>query len=465
MFQLKYKMGLIPSAQKIDQAWEELVKLREELQTIENSAELKRYNELCQLTASYEFQVQKKEIQNLRFQESQECQMLKELLKLEKDRAIQDYYKILNSNQLQRFETVNSSAELKQYLRLKKNLESMAKGSPEYKEYTQLSRNQEIVFHQKFSQSIPYKNFTQVKGSYNLERLEELRKQTAEPEFKARVAYLKNKNRYRTTELFAQEKELKALEDSTWMKKYRQLQKSSKLDFFKQWSLVFEEDFNKGKLDKSLWQTENYRGNKLNGKSFSQADEAQAYNGEKNIVLNGNTLSILTKQEKVKGQSWNAAVGLLPKEFDYSSGIINSAESFRFKEGVVEAKVKFKAADSLTNAFSLTGSVPMPQIDIFRSGKDCVGVGYTEKNGNGINRKYKQICGLNFNQYHVFRLEKFDHTLVWKINGEQVHTEYYTGAETELFLNFVSSLHEPVNKELFPHHFEIDWVRCFAKNN
>jgi len=111
----------------------------------------------------------------------------------------------------------------------------------------------------------------------------------------------------------------------------------------------------------------------------------------------------------------------MPKEFEYSSGIINSAESFRFNEGIVEAKVKFRAGESLTNAFSLTGSNPMPQIDIFRSGKKGVGLGYTESTAGGIVKKYKQIHGLDFNKYHIFSLEKKDHTLVWKINGIQVH--------------------------------------------
>ena len=173
---------------------------------------------------------------------------------------------------------------------------------------------------------------------------------------------------------------------------------------------------------------------------------------------------ILTKREKVNGQVWNVSTGLIPKQFDYSSGIINSGDSFRIDEGVVEAKVKFNADQSVTNAFSLTGSVPMPQIDVFRSGKDSVAFGITDQKNKGLSKKYKRIYGLNFDQFHVFRLEMFNNRLIWKINGKQVHSEQFSH-NGGMFLNFVSSLHETVNNNVIPHRFEIDWVRCYEKRN
>ncbi len=468
LFRLKYILGLIPSAKKIDAEWKDLLEIRDELNALENSKDIQRCNELSLLIKSYDFQIQKKEIQNQNYKDSAENQLVTEYDQLEKSKSIRGYFKLLKSPQLPGFQKMEDSPELSRYHQLKKKVESHElqrnKKDPDYKEYLKLSKNREILFFEKFRNSWSYRNFISTKKSYELERLEELKKITTDPEFLKRVDWLKNKNRYKTTELYKQEAELKALEGSSTMKRYRQLKVSPKLDFFKEWTVVFEDNFGKNVFDNSQWQAENYLGYKLSGQSFSQADEAQCFNGEKNIFVNGNTLSILTKRERLQGQVWNAGAGLIPKEFNYSSGIINSAESFRFKEGVVEAKVKFIADVSLTNAFSLTGSKPMPQIDVFRSGNKCVGLGYTESNGGSLSKRYKQVYGLNFDKYHIFRLEKKDHTLIWKINGVQVHSDYYGGADEDLFLNFVSSLHEPVNSHLIPHHFEIDWVKCYFQN-
>lgn len=593
-FRLRYNLGLIPSAKKIDTEWADLLKMREKLLSIENSKELARYNELSSLIESSDFQFQKKEIQNLKYDGSLEYQTIRELNNLDKSKPIKEYFATSNSTQLERFKRISGGKELHRYEELKKIVESAEflsrkkeleglkyKGSPEYqkrqefnslsgsrklklyydtlescdylvfkeygssekkkevehsdtkkkkdrdpqlkvylkfqkssryanlkfieqrglakkyeqlkqevntksfidretflkdtkryetskdypafKEFSQLSRNEDILFYQKFKTSPGYLNYQKISDSWELGRLMELRKETGAPEFIKKVAYLKDKKRYDSTDLFKKEKEFKALDKSEILKEYRLLKKSPKLDFFSKWAVVFNEDFGENKLNTQRWQPENYWGFKLAGRSFSQADEVQCFNGLNNVLVNGHVLSILTKREKLAGQVWDSSTGLIPKQFDYSSGIINSGESFRFKEGVVEAKVKFSADESITSAFSLTGSKPMPQIDVFRSGKNCVAFGITDKASHELSRKYKHIHGLNFNQFHVFRLEILDHSLIWKINGCKVHDEVHPHSNGEMFLNFVSSLHEQVNDNLIPHRFEIDWVRCYQK--
>jgi beta-glucanase (GH16 family) len=174
-------------------------------------------------------------------------------------------------------------------------------------------------------------------------------------------------------------------------------------------------------------------------------------------------LSIVTKAEKANGRVWDPMVGLIPKQFDYSSSILNTGKSFKIKEGVIEAKVKFSAIGAITSAFSLTGSNPFPQIDVFRSGQNCVGIGIIDRADKNGTKKLVQIKGLNFNNFHIFRLEIFGNELVWKINNHEVHREQLTKSAGELFLNFVGSLHQPVNGGSLPHYFEIDWVRCLRK--
>ena len=153
----------------------------------------------------------------------------------------------------------------------------------------------------------------------------------------------------------------------------------------------------------------------------------------------------------------------MPKQFDYSSSIINSAGSFRMKEGILEAKVRFKNDATITSAFSLTGEKPFPQIDLFRSTAKGVGMGIIENQGK-VSAKYKKLNGLNDQYYHIFRLELFNNQLVWKINGVEVYQNSIS-LRDPLFFHLLTSLHGTVNEHLLPHRFEIDWIRCFAKKS
>ena len=588
-FRLKYFLGLIPSAQKIDSVWAELQKLREDLLQIEASKELARFNELNSIVQSTEFQNNKRNIINLAYKGSAEYNLITELGKLENSKSIKDYFKFTQSGDFGRFNMIGKSTNLARYFELKKIVESIVfiqrkkdveslhyKGSPEYNtieeyktlsskrqlkkyfatigskeyrlfleseptykgkpvdneskkdpklkaylkflnskscknvksveslglvgqlqqlkqqveavpfvkqvaylknknrfettpdfkiltEFKKLDKSQDILFFLKVQKSSINRNFKAVEGSKELAHLYDLRFKVDDPTFKQQVAFLQNKKRYETTEGHILETEYNELNNSKLLIHYRKLKKRPELSFFEQWDIVLDENFHLNKLSESLWEPENYWHANLAGSSFSQVDEIHAYNGIKNIEIKNSVLSIVTKAEKSNGRVWDPAVGLIPKQFDYSSSILNTGKSFKIKEGVIEAKVKFSAIGAVTSAFSLTGSNPFPQIDVFRSGHNCVGIGIIDKPDKNGTKKLVQIKGLNFNNFHIFRLEIFGNELVWKINNSEVHREQLNKNAGELFLNFVGSLHQPVNGGTLPHYFEIDWVRCLRK--
>lgn len=588
-FRLRYSLGLIPSAQKIDSAWVELLKMRDELHLIETSNEFARYNELNQLIQSNDFQAKKNDIINMSLLGSAENKLLTERTELEHSKSIKDYFSFIQSSDFNRLNKINGSSELARYFELKKivespdfvlrkkeveslhykdsvefskrqNLNALQKSarikhyyntlaSDEYRlfleleatekdkladhskkkdakvkiyskflnssayknlktveqlglpakleqlkqetntksfldretflknparfettsdfapfnEFTRLSKSSEITFYLKHIKSPLYTNYKKMVDSKELARLIQLRSEVEDPEFKQRVAFLKNKKRYNLTPEHDTEKEFNKLENSKAINAYFQLKKRPELAFFDQWKIVMDENFKEPQLATGLWEPENYWGSKMAGFSFSQPNELQSYNGIKNIVIKNKVLSIITRSEKSEGKVWEPAIGILSKKFDYSSGILNTGNSFRFKEGVVEAKVKFRANKAITSAFSLTGDQPFPQIDVFRSGDNSVGLGIINQPGKGSQKNTVHIKGLNYNNFHIFRLEIFGNLVVWKINNYEVHREQISKNMGELFINFIGSLHQPVNGEILPHHFEIDWVRCFKK--
>lgn len=475
-FRLKYALGLIPSADKLDAKWDCLIKMRDDLNQMESSEELRQFDDLKNLIDSSSFQHHKREIENLRFRGSKEENLISEYRDLSKSYAIRNYKKISTSTQLDRLQKFLNGSVLKRFLELHKEVDSkefrkrkagvkkkvFAK-TPDYeilKEYDRLRKSDEIRFWKKFSHSDSYLSYLNTVGSNELKRLEELSLLTTTDVFNKQVAYLKDKKRFLKSEEYKKILAFNELDKSKFMADYRKLKKARQLDFFEKWEIIFDESFNETALNKQKWESENWLGLRTAGVSFSQEGEMQCFNGEKNIQMINNTLSLWAKKEKVMGKVWNPAVGLIPKPYEYSSSILNSAEYFRFKEGVLEAKVRFKKDATIISAFALTGEKPFPQIDLFRSTKNGIGLGIIEKKGSKVT-KYRRLNGLNDANFHIFRLELFNGRFVWKINGVEIYRNS-TYLEEHLFFNLLTTLHGNVNEHLLPHRFEVDWIRCFS---
>ncbi|MEI6139971.1 MAG: hypothetical protein WCP85_11940, partial [Mariniphaga sp.] len=285
-FRLKYFLGLIPSAQKIDSVWAELQKLREDLFQIETSKELARFNELNSIVQSTEFQNKKRDVINLSYKGSAEHNLITELGKLENLKSIKDYFRFIQSGDFGRFNMIGKSTNLARYFELKKNVESMVfiqrkkdieslryKGSEEYKkieEYNSLNNNRQLkryfatigsneyrlflesepiykgkpidneskkdhkakAYH-KFLNSKSYINVKSVESLGLVAQLEQFKQQVEAELFIKKVAYLKNKNRFETTPDFSTLKEFEKLVKNPDILFYLKTQKSSLNQNFK----------------------------------------------------------------------------------------------------------------------------------------------------------------------------------------------------------------------------------------
>jgi len=476
VFRLKYALGLIPSAGQLDAKWDKLIKMRDDLIEVENSNELKQFESLKSLIESSAFQHTKREIESLQYSGSKEEKLILEHKALANSNLIKNYHKIARSEKLTRFENILTGSDLKRFLDLQQIVEcndfkirKEAQGkqafikSQDYvafKEYEELRKSPDIRFWRKFSLSDGYLSYLKAIGSKELKRLEELAALTCANDFNERVAYLKDRKRFLKSAEYKSILAFNELDKSKFMAEYRALKKANQLDFFKRWEIAFEETFSESTLNSKHWQAENWLAMKMAGVSFSQQGEVQCFNGVKNIQLNNGTLAILAKKEKLKGKVWDPKVGFIPKDFEYSTSILNCAEYFRFKEGVLEAKVRFRKDASITSAFSLTGDRPFPQIDFFRSTKNGVGFGIVE-NSSAQSSNYFQLSGLNDEHFHIFRLELSRDELVWKINDTEVYR--CSSSQTDpMFFNLLTTLHGAVNEHLLPHRFEVEWIRCFS---
>jgi hypothetical protein len=472
-------LGSIPSADQLDTRWEKLMKMQQDLYRMENSSELKDYEDLKNLVDSSAFQSEKRKIEGLRFSGSEEEQLQLEYKKLSQSADIRNYKKLAASGKPERLSGILNGSDLKRYLDLQRVVETedfrIRKSalkkkefikSEDYKtfqEYKRLGKSADIRFWYGFTKTESYISYLKTTGSERLSHLEELRRMTSHPDFLERVAFLKDRKRFSKTEEYQSTVKLKELDKSKFMTDYRKIKKARELDFFEKWDILLDEGFANKELNTNFWQPENWWGYRTTGASFSQEGEMQGFNGMKNIQINSNTLSIWAKKEKLEGKVWNPALGLVPKSFDYTSSILNCADSFRVKEGVLEVKARFKRDVTVISSFSLTGTKPYPQVDLFRSTKGGVGMGVVE-NQSGRSGKYVKLNGLDDSKYHIYGLEIGKRELVWKINGIEVY-RCPRPSDEPMFFNLLTSLHGVVNEHLLPHRFEIDWIRFITPKN
>ena len=178
-------------------------------------------------------------------------------------------------------------------------------------------------------------------------------------------------------------------------------------------------------------------------------------------------LRLHTRKETVSGQAWDPALGFYPKEFEYTSGLVNTGEGFRQKYGAFEAKVRMHPSSSVFHAFWMLSDKMVPHIDIFRfsgSKKRRIRMSNYWTNdpaAKEVRRNSDDIGGIDFSKgFFIFRLEWYPDKLVWKINNTMVRTEEEGVPDEPMYILFSSGVEDGSGNEL-PTTLDIDWVRCY----
>lgn len=534
MASLKLLLGMIPSTSKIEQAEKALVAEFEKLKVFSESEQLARYNELNELVNSAGFVQKRKEIESLRYKNSEEYSKEKEYNSLLKAKDIVLYFKTLSGGSLKKFQEMDGSEkitefetlekfiqssefkekqkmrpikfkdtdeyrkfvehkalskdpEIKSYIKsagkeettksktilryeeldalmkspeflAKKNMKPITfKDSEEYKkllEYKRLKGSPEIKEFYKFKGSKEYANYLNTDGSARLAQYNELKEYVASAEFRERKEYLNDKKRFEKTEMYKEIQEydtLKKHEDIIW---YFKVKDSSKFDILKHRELTFSDEFDDEKLDTKKWLTNYYWGEKLLKDRYSVESDLQAYTEKDNFEIRNSVLKITTKAQKVTGKVWSASNGFSTREFSYTSGLINSGNSFRQKFGVFTAKIKLGDANA-KSAFWMLADKITPHLDICRTGKGKVWFDYFSEQGNNV----RTSLGSKYaNDFFIYTLEWTADKLVWKINNTEVFTQTSNVPQQPMYILLAGGLDKPINGSS---SMEIDWIRVY----
>jgi hypothetical protein len=320
-------------------------------------------------------------------------------------------------------------------------------------EFKQLNASDEIKGYYKFKASKEYTNFRNTDGSARLARYNELKEYTASKEFEEKKAYLLDKKRFEKTEMFKEHEEFEKLKKEPDIIWYHKVKDSNKFDVLKNRELTFSDEFETEKLDKKIWLTNYLWGDKLLKDRYSVEPDLQFYTESDNFEIRNSFLKIITKPQKINGKAWSKN-GFITKEFDYTSGMINTGKSFSQKYGVFSAKIKLGDPNA-KSAFWLLADKITPHIDICRTGKGKV---WFDMFTSDTKQVKTRLGGKYANDSFIFILVWTADKLVWKINGVDVFVQTSNVPQEPMYINLAGGLDKPINGMT---SMEIDWIRVY----
>jgi beta-glucanase (GH16 family) len=487
MANLRFLLGLIPKTSELEAKSNTLVKEFTDFQQYQSSEELAQFLELEKEVTSPAFKETVTKIKGQKFFETNEFKQLQEYTQLKKSARFKIYFKLKNSAQLTDFDATGSSSELSHYQELEQylatkefvNLKSSAdpkefRNSPEgqkEQEFLTLQKSARIKNYFKFKNSENYKTFLEVQASKDLIKYDELEKAIASDEFRKVKEYmaLPSKKKYELSEEFKKEFSYLTALKSDKHKWYLACLKKDKFTALKAWKLSFEEDFTSDKLDPKKWMTKYYWAEELLKEPYSLAHDKHFVTDGKNIEIKNSILTIHTKQESVTGKAWDPMLGFIPKEFNYTSGLISTGKSFRFKFGRIEAKIKLNHSGKVSHAFWMLGDKILPEIDIFKSvdGKlllSNIWGNIAEK--DGVHKLSKKLGASKlYSDFFIYTLDWSPEKLVWKINGLEVAAIAESVPQENLYFVLSSGIFGDNPNGSVPASMEIDWVKVYEKNS
>lgn len=423
---------------------------------LDGSDKIRNYEELEKFIASPEFR-QKEKMKPVTFKDTEEYKKLTEYKALKKSPESRNPEKHEGSPKLARLK------ELEVYIatpdfRARQQMKPVTfRDTPEYarlQEYKTMKASPEIKGYYTFLKSKEFANFKKVDGSSMFARYEELKAYLATPEFTSRKEYLLDTKRYEKTEMFAQFKEYETLKKSDDIVWYFKVKDSDKFDIIKKRELTFSDEFESDKLDEKKWLTRYYWGEKLLKDNYSLEGDLHIHTSSGNFAIRSSVLTISTKPQKTQGKVWSPKSGFATREFQFTSGQINTGKSFRQKYGVFSAKIRLDNP-AARSAFWLLGDSMTPHIDICRTGKGKVWFDIFRSEKSAAKTS---LPGKYAGDFYIFTLEWTPEKLVWKVNGEEVFVQTGNVPQEPMYISIAGGTDTQITTVA---NTEIDWVRVY----
>ena len=333
-----------------------------------------------------------------------------------------------------------------------------------------MAKTEKIKFFFKISKSKEYANYQNLHNGDDLKRYDELKNLTDSDKFKQKKAYYFDKKKFEKTPEYKQLQEFNELKKSDKVKWYYKTKKSKILKKALYWQPTFSEDFSNSSIDIKKWITSYYWGKMLLKDSYALENDKHYFKAKGNLSFDSSILKIETKKETVEGKVWNPSVGFYDKKFNYTSGIINTGESFRQKFGLFKAKIKANYTPGVSHAFWMQSGKMLPQVDILnfnlKAEQKLTMNNYWKKvnDGQTVEQNNSIIKGFNPEKdYYIYSIEWKENQLIWKINNVVVKRSKEGVPNEPMYLNLSSGINQKQEPENLPGKLEVDWVKCYKE--
>ncbi len=304
---------------RFEQHIEEVKNAIKRYRQVEQSEELREYNDLKKIVESSEFQQKKKYLLERKYRDTEEGKTMRTYLGAKVFPSTQKYLAIADSS---------------------------VKDKPIFK------RTQAWRLSLK-----PVKDYLQLDELVNSD------------EFKERNAFWRNPKRWYTTP------------ESKQDERYTQLAATDDIKFFlaqdpkqiAQWeaySTLWADEMDWMTMGQSDWQSGFYYNNKNLKTDHSYFNEQQANNKGRNTSTMNSVLKVETKPELVHAAAWHPTKGFVDKEFSFTGDVIQTAEKFQTSKGIFLAKVR--AVGSCSAALYLATGDKQPVITMMHSDGQAV---------------------------------------------------------------------------------------------
>ncbi len=478
---LRLKLGFIPNTIEIEQKQADLISEYNDLLAFMQSEELKHYLELESFVNSDGFKQKKTEIKAQKFNQTDAFKKEIRYKALHKSPGIKLYNKVIDSKAFTVYEKLKGSSLVDEFNTLEAYVQSpeflTEKKSKEFKgseaqrkheRYKELKSNKDLKTYLSFVSSDKFQKYQQVAGSSELAEYNELKEYLQSDEFKEIKQYmaLSPSKKFELSEEYEKQQEYLSLKNSEKIKWYYKIKDSTKFDEVKRWDLSFEDHFEEKKLDKDKWLTRYYYGDAVLNDSYSLRYDKHFVTDGNNISFEDDVCVIETREEKVEGKAWHPKFGFLPKTFDFTSGLINTGNSFRQQYGRIEAKIRVDDS-AASHAFWLLGEKASPQINVckYHNGKMKIGMFWGKLAKKEIRKKEVSVGGSKYaKDFFIYTLEWVPGKITWKINGLEALSMTDELIKDPVYLILSSGI---INKKIdvtkLPGQMKIDWVRCYQE--
>jgi len=432
---------------------------------VHDSDKLRRFNELARESGAKknpEYKQLKKDPDIRFYQKFSRSGKLKKFRELQDSQAIKDLEALAGEVQSEDFQRLPEDIEQLKF----KNTEEYQR----YQEYKKLEKNRDVKKALRFKDSKKYGLYQQALDSGLPEEYQELKNYLESEAFRETQKFLKRRNKFKYSDEYAPVEEFERLDKSDAIRWYFKNVNDPRFDFLRGWERSFADHFDQGELDHDKWLTSYYWGKALLNDSYVQATDKHFFTDGTNVELENGECRIVTRKEEVEGKVWHPGLGFYPSKFAYTSGLINTGQSFRQKYGIFRAKARLSHVKHLRHSFWLVPEKILPEIDVFHYHRksarkmDVASYSGNYKDRGSVKIKRSRIGGLNFSRrYMIYEVHWQPKAIVWKINGVTVRRQTKGVPQEPMYMILNSGVDGDINEEALPSQMHLDWVEAYRE--